>query len=225
MKNLMLIMIMAMMALSVKAQPANNDDVKNPHEWVDLGLPSGTLWATMNVGASSPEDCGYYFAWGETSTKDAYDWSTYIWCNGSENTLTKYCSDKDYGEVDNRTLLLPEDDAATVNWGAAWRMPTEAQMQELITRCKWTTIEINGVDCCRVTGPNGATLILPESGVRSEVAQNETEQGGYYWSSESPLMPECAGGLSFGSGNRSWGIFYRYGGLCVRAVRVQQSPN
>ena len=71
MKNLMLIMIMAMMALCVKAQPANNDDVKNPHEWVDLGLPSGTLWATMNVGASSPEDCGYYFAWGETSTKDA----------------------------------------------------------------------------------------------------------------------------------------------------------
>ena len=145
MKNLMLIMIMAMMALCVKAQPAINDDVNNLHEWVDLGLPSGTLWATMNVGASSPEDCGYYFAWGETSTKDAYEWSNYIWCNGSENTLTKYCSEKDYGEVDNRTLLLPEDDAATVNWGAAWRMPTEAQMQELITRCKWTSVKINGV--------------------------------------------------------------------------------
>lgn len=223
MKNLMLIVMITMTVLMVKAQTITNDDVNNPHEWVDLGLPSGTLWATMNVGASSPEDCGYYFAWGETVPKDAYDWNNYIWCNGSENTLTKYCSDKDYGEVDNRTLLLPEDDAATVNWGAAWRMPTEAQMQELITRCRWTTIEINGVDCCRVTGPNGAILILPESGasVGMEGASDETEPGGYYWSSESPLMPECAGGLSFGAGNRSWGIFYRYGGLSVRAVRAQ----
>ena len=178
-----------MMALCVKAQPVINDDVNNLHEWVDLGLPSGTLWATMNVGASSPEDCGYYFAWGETSTKDAYDWSTYIWCNGR------------------------------------WHMPTEAQMQELITRCTWTTIEINGVNCCRVTGPNGATLILPESGVRSEGGSDETGPGGYYWSSESTLLPECAGGLSFVSGNRSWGIFYRYGGLSVRAVRVQLPPN
>lgn len=221
MKNLMLIVIITMTTLMVKAQSITNDDVNNPHEWVDLGLPSGTLWATMNVGASNPEDCGYYFAWGETTPKEAYDWSTYIWCNGSENTLTKYCSDKDYGEVDNRTILLPEDDAATMNWGAAWCLPTEAQMQELITQCEWTTIEINGVDCCRVTGPNGATLILPESGVRCEGASDETKLGGYYWSSESPLLPESAGGLSFVSGNRSWGIFYRYGGLSVRAVRAQ----
>ena len=221
MKNLMLIVIITMTTLMVKAQSITNDDVNNPHEWVDLGLPSGTLWATMNVGASNPEDCGYYFAWGETTPKEAYDWSTYIWCNGSENTLTKYCSDKDYGEVDNRTILLPEDDAATMNWGAAWCMPTEAQMQELITQCEWTTIEINGVDCCRVTGPNGATLILPESGVRCEGVSDETKLGGYYWSSESPLLPESAGGLSFASGNRSWGIFYRYGGLSVRAVRAQ----
>ena len=225
MKNLMLIMIMAMMALCVKAQPAINDDVNNLHEWVDLGLPSGTLWATMNVGASSPEDCGYYFAWGETSTKDAYEWSNYIWCNGSENTLTKYCSEKDYGEVDNRTLLLPEDDAATVNWGAAWRMPTEAQMQELITRCKWTSVKINGVDCCRVTGPNGASLILPESGFPKEGAPDETEPGGFYWSSESTLLSESAGGLSFHSGNRSWSLFYRQSGLNVRADRVQLPPN
>ena len=193
MKNLMLIVIITMTTLMVKAQSITNDDVNNPHEWVDLGLPSGTLWATMNVGASNPEDCGYYFAWGETTPKEAYDWSTYIWCNGSENTLTKYCSDKDYGEVDNRTILLPEDDAATMNWGAAWCMPTEAQMQELITQCEWTTIEINGVDCCRVTGPNGATSILPESGVRCEGVSDETKLGGYYWSSESPLLPESAG--------------------------------
>lgn len=95
------------------------------HEYIDLGLPSGTLWATMNIGASSPEDYGDYFAWGETAPKDVYDWSTYKWCNGSSNTLTKYCFNSSYGNngfVDNLTELDPEDDAATVNWGQDWRM-------------------------------------------------------------------------------------------------------
>ena len=105
------------------------------HEWVDLGLPSGTLWATMNVGASCSEDDGDYFAWGETEPKDVYDWSTYKWCNGSEYTQTKYCSNSDYGTVDYKTELDPEDDAAYVNWGSSWRMPTEQQLKELIYVC------------------------------------------------------------------------------------------
>ena len=90
------------------------------HEWVDLGLPSGTLWATCNVGASSPEGYGDYFAWGETEPKDYYDWSTYKWCNGNEVTLTKYCTDSFFGYngfTDGKTELDPEDDAAYVNWG------------------------------------------------------------------------------------------------------------
>ena len=101
------------------------------HEYVDLGLPSGTLWATCNVGASSPEEYGDYFAWGETngynSGKTYFDWSTYMYCKGSENTLTKYCYTSNYGYNDFRdtlTELLPEDDAATANWGSDWQIPT-----------------------------------------------------------------------------------------------------
>ena len=100
------------------------------HEYVDLGLPSGTLWATMNVGANSPEDYGDYFAWGETAPKSVYDWSTYKWCRGLVNTITKYCNSGGYnGFVDNKTELDPEDDAATANWGAEWRMPSFEQMR------------------------------------------------------------------------------------------------
>ena len=96
----------------------NSGDDLNGHEYVDLGLPSGTLWATCNVGAETPESIGSYFAWGETSTKADYDWSTYKYCNGSENTLTKYCNDANYGYngySDELVVLQPEDDAATAN--------------------------------------------------------------------------------------------------------------
>ena len=103
------------------------------HEYVDLGLPSGTLWATTNVGAEKPEDYGLYFAWGETTgytgdTNDGYlfDWASYKWCNGDYNQLTKYCYDISSGYngfTDTLTELEPEDDAAYVNWGPDWRMP------------------------------------------------------------------------------------------------------
>ena len=110
------------------------------HEWVDLGLPSGTLWATCNVGANAPEEFGDYFAWGETAPKDYYDWDNYKWCNGNDSTLTKYCNDSTYGYngfVDNKVELDPEDDAAYVNWGPSWRMPTLNQTQELWQDCTW----------------------------------------------------------------------------------------
>ena len=134
------------------------------HEYVDLGLPSGTLWATCNIGASKPEEYGDYFAWGETEPKDYYEWSNYKWCNGSENTLTKYCSDSDYGYngfVDNKTELDPEDDAAYVNWGASWRMPTVEQVDELIDNCTFQRVQRNGVVCGLITGPNGNTMYWP----------------------------------------------------------------
>ena len=90
------------------------------HEYVDLGLPSGTLWATCNVGASKPEEYGDYYAWGETEPKEVYDWSTYRWCNGGRTSLTKYNTKSSYGIVDNKTELELEDDAAYVNWGPSW---------------------------------------------------------------------------------------------------------
>lgn len=99
-------------------------------DWVDLGLPSGLLWASRNVGANTQEEYGDYFAWGETQPKTEYAWFTYRFCsNGDYHQLTKYC-----GVITNTdTILQPEDDAATVNWGGGARIPTKAEWTELLT--------------------------------------------------------------------------------------------
>ena len=103
-------------------------------EYVDLCLPSGTLWATCNLGANVPEEFGDYYAWGETETKTIFTVGTYKYCNGDFYSLTKYCNDPSYGYngfTDNLAVLLTEDDAATVNLGDNWCMPTKEQWQEL----------------------------------------------------------------------------------------------
>ena len=134
---------------------------------VDLGLPSGTLWADRNIGADSPEDCGDYFAWGETEPKTTYNWSTYKWCKGRYGTLTKYCADLASGTVDNKMTLEPEDDAATANWGEAWCMPTYEQIHELYDECTLKMITQNGVNGYKMTGPNGNSIFIPAAGFRS----------------------------------------------------------
>ena len=201
------------------------------HEWVDLGLPSGTLWATCNVGANSPEEYGDYFAWGETEPKDYYatDWSDYKWCNGDYNQLTKYCVRSDYGYngfVDNKKELDPEDDAAYVNWGPSWRMPTTEQQCELYENCSsdWTTQ--NGVNGRLFTGPNGNTMFLPAAGYRWCASLYDAGSWGYYWSRTLfSILPIYAYGLDFYS--ISGGVykyyFYRGYGQPVRAVRVTQN--
>jgi len=156
------------------------------HAYVDLGLPSGTLWATCNVGAETPEDYGDYFAWGEIQPKDYYDWSTYQYCNGSYNTLTKYCTDVNYGYngfTDNLTTLLPEDDAATANWGSDWRMPTEEEWRELCQNTTHTWTTQNGVNGRLFTASNGNSLFLPAAGYRDDGSLGNAGGGGYYWSS------------------------------------------
>ncbi|MBR6251553.1 MAG: fimbrillin family protein [Bacteroidales bacterium] len=104
---------------------------------VDLGLTSGTLWADRNIGASAPEEYGDYYAWGEIETKDYCDWSTYKYCNGSNTTMNKYCTNSSYGTVDNKTELDDADDVAVQTWGGKWKMPTTEQQQELISECYW----------------------------------------------------------------------------------------
>ena len=134
---------------------------------VDLGLPSGTMWATFNVGASKPEEYGDYFAWGETEAKSEYSFSTYKHCNGSYNTLTKYNGNSDYGSVDNKSLLDAEDDAACANWGGNWRMPTETEWEELMDYCTWDWIDNynnTGIAGRLVTGSNGNSIFLPAAG-------------------------------------------------------------
>ncbi|MCM8872753.1 MAG: hypothetical protein NDJ65_05680 [Paludibacteraceae bacterium] len=119
------------------------DGVENGHYYVDLGLTSGTKWATCNVGASKPEKYGDYYAWGETSTKVTYSWRTYKYGSG-DHELIKYCSRSDCGKdgfTDSKTTLDLSDDAAYVNWGGAWRMPTKAQQDELLGECYWVWTE------------------------------------------------------------------------------------
>ena len=154
---------------------------ENGHEYIDLGL--SVKWATMNVGASKAEDYGGYFAWGETSTKSTYSWSTYKWCNGSETTLTKYNTDSSYGTVDNKTQLDLSDDAARANWGGAWRMPTDAEWTELCEQCTWTWTTKNGVKVYKVKSKNGNFIFLPAAGCLDYSSLDNAGSYGYYWSS------------------------------------------
>ena len=193
------------------------------HVYVDLGLPSGLLWATCNVGADSPEDYGDYFAWGETTPKDTYDWSTYQYCNGSNNMLTKYCTNADFGNngyVDNLTTLLPEDDAATANWGEGWRMPTKEEWQELYNNTTHTWTTQNGVNGRLFTASNGNSLFLPAAGYRSNSSLYYAGSSGCYWSSSLDSDgPGSAWHFGFGSGNYYMYGYGRFFGRSVRPVR------
>ena len=193
--------------------------------WVDLGLPSGLLWATCNVGASSPEDYGDYFAWGETNTKSSYSWYTYQYCcSNSYNSLTKYCQKSDYGcngYTDNLTILQSGDDAASANYGG--RMPTKEEWEELYNNCTsvWVWTAQNGPNGRLFTGPNGNTLFLPAAGFRGNSSIGEAGYTGYYWSSSLPTdYPDHMWYFDFYSGGYGMSsLTLRYRGYSVRAVR------
>lgn len=144
-------------------------EVDNKNKFVDLGLPSGTLWATCNVGAYSAGDYGDYFAWGEIQPKKYYSWGTYKWCNKAWNKLTKYCDKTSYGDkgfADNLTTLEACDDAATVNLGNGWRTPSQTEIQELIDNCRCGWRKLNRTIGLLFTGPNGNSIFLPAGGNR-----------------------------------------------------------
>lgn len=176
----------------------NVTENKDTHEYVDLGLPSGTLWATCNVGASKPEEYGDYFAWGETTTKSTYEWGTY-----------KYSS----------------DDAATANWGSGWQMPSREQCYELInssyTTTTWTTM--NGVKGRRITSKsNRNSIFLPAAGYRGGTSLYNAGYDGYCWSrSRDTSDSGNAYGLTIYSSGINTLNYYRYYGLSVRPVRVK----
>ena len=193
---------------------------QNGHEWVDLGLPSGTKWATMNVGASSPSDYGSYFAWGETSPKSSYDWSNLKYCLGTTgDKFSKYVTDSKYGTVDGKRELDLSDDAAYVNWGSGWRMPSKAQQNELREKCKWTWTTMGGHNGIKVVGPNGNSLFLPAAGFRNEGSLLNAGSNGYYWPRSLSTSGGCSAyGLYFSSSNVYWGSYYRSSGQSVRPV-------
>lgn len=195
-----------------------------PVKAVDLGLPSGTLWADRNVGADSPEDYGDYFAWGETEPKSTYSWSTYKWCSGSSKSMTKYCTDSSYGYngfTDNKTTLELSDDVAYVNMGSKWRMPTGLEIQELQNKCTWTWTTLSGAYGYKITGPNGNSIFLPAAGVRinSDLDYAVGSLGCYLSSSLNEDIPNNAYRLYFGSDYRNlYDYRTRYDGRTVRAV-------
>ena len=198
-----------------------NINQHNGHEYVDLGL--SVKWATCNVGATKPEGYGDYFAWGETEPKRTYKWRTYKYCNGSETTLTKYCTDNYYGTVDNKTQLELSDDAARANWGGSWRMPTKAEITELLENCTWTWTRRNGVYGHKVTskksGYTNKSIFLPAAGYRNDSSLASAGRGGFYWSSLlNTDRTRSAYYLYYYSVGEDWGYEFRYYGRSVRPV-------
>ena len=216
------------------------------YDYVDLGLPSGTKWATCNVGASSPEMFGDYYAWGEVTEKGVYTWATYEYGSGEKN-LTKYCNESSHGKngfTDGRTTLELLDDAAYVNWGGKWRMPTKTQWDELIGQCYWVLTDsyngsgVAGVIVYKAKDPSDkgryggsslayslsdAHIFLPEAGWYGEFGYEDHTMviglyGGVYWSSS----------LDTGYPSYAWCVLTfpevasdgssRFAGLPVRAV-------
>jgi hypothetical protein len=212
--------------LSPKYDDTPNSSVSNNsfngHEYVDLGLPSGTLWATCNVGASKPEDAGGNFAWGETTEKSNYNLETYKYFNGSSGKVTKYCNDSYFGDrgfTDNLKILQSSDDPATANCGRGWHTPTKAQWEELINYTIHEWKEQNGTDGMLFTAKNGRALFLPIVGY--------CWGSGYLYSGASPywsmsLYTDCpsdAWCISFNKNGCSMSQGNRANGFHVRPVR------
>ena len=193
---------------------------------VDLGLPSGIKWASCNVGAEKPEDYGNYYAWGEVLPKEDYSWITYKYAYGTsleDPKFTKYCNDASFGDngfTDNKTTLEPEDDAAHVNWGGSWRMPTDAEWYELQANCTWTWTTQNGINGYQVTSQkNSNSIFLPAAGFRVDTDLGDVGYSGEYRSSSlDEDSPYDAWYLSFNSDYVYGRYGSRYVGKSVRPV-------
>lgn len=227
MKFLKVIAIILMVSILFAGckKEASDPVIKYDHDFVDLGLPSGTLWATYNVGASSPEEVGDYFAWGETSTKGIYDWKQYKYSEfeNDEYKLNKYCTDSTCGVngfVDNITELEVADDAVVANWGDGWRMPTKEEYDELYENTTSEWITINGVGGRLLTGSNGNSIFFPATGFRLDDGLICTNLG-IYWSSTLQTQWQIASwSLHFDDTNSHvCGSYERSRGQVVRAVR------
>lgn len=156
------------------------------HAYVDLGL--SVKWATCNIGSTQPWERGEFFSWGETENKRINNWDTYKYSEGA-HALTKYCSNPDYawhGVVDSVSVLDPEDDVAHIKWGGTWRIPTKAQIDELLENCDWTWTTLNEVNGYRVTGKKPGytdrSIFLPVTGEYNDGKVFDYRLHGYYWS-------------------------------------------
>lgn len=203
-------------------------------EWIDLGLPSGVLWASCNVGASSPEGFGDYFAWAETTPKPEYNWANYHYSNGVNGAgspkLTKYCKYSSYGYndySDTLTTLESCDDAATAYYGGGARTPTYYEWKELMDNCTFDWTTENDVYGYRITGTNGNSIFLPAAYMRTTAYGHLYNDMGCYWSASLGLDYVCGIDdlttygwvFTFREGNPHDSRCLRYMGIPVRAVR------
>ncbi len=207
----------------------SNPPISGVPEAIDLGLPSGLKWASMNVGATKPEEYGDYFAWGETEPKDKYNWSTYIWCTGEQGKYIKYCPIEQSqfwnatGNPDGKTTLELEDDAAHVHWGGSWRMPTYEEFQELVGNCDIVLTSEKGIDGFRCTskvpGFTDKSIFLPAAGSRigSSMPIYSSPACNFWSSSLYSYNPRDAYILYIHSGSLGW-TTSRDEGLTIRPV-------
>ena len=196
------------------AKPRPTTGTLNGYDWVDLGL--SVKWATKNVGASSPSDYGDYFAWGETRTKSSYDWSNCFDCLDG-----KYDGRWGTYKIGGKTSISPTSghDTARENWGGSWRMPTNAEFEELCEKCKWTWTSQGVHEGYKVTGPNGNSIFLPAAGWRVGTDRDYEGENGYYWSSTlSSSNSNSARNLYFDGRYNHTGSYNRSYGQSVRPV-------
>lgn len=201
----------------------------------DLGL--SVKWASFNLGASKPEEYGDYYAWGETEPyynslnpltwkggkENGFDWASYKWCSGTDETMSKYCFDSSYGYngfADGKTILDAEDDAASVNLGDDWRMPTDAEMTELRESCTWKWTTRDGVNGYDVTGPNGNSIFLPASGAcDGNTGVSTAGSRGFYWTSSLHTDSTISSyGITFWSAGIGRNGYARCLGMTIRPV-------
>ena len=222
-----IMLMMVAVSCNKPVEPGNGDEglvnELNGHEYVDLGLPSGTLWASCNLGASAPEDFGDYIAWGETAPKEIYDWKCYKYGRLFQDRyeLNKYCTDSLYGLdgfVDGRVLLEPNDDVVQVCWGEGWRMPAVEEWEELLLNTTGTWTVQNDVNGWLFTASNGNSLFLPAAGCWWDADFNAGI--GLYWSSSvNKEFPYRAWGFHFNTDSAHLcGSSDRNRGQVVRAV-------
>lgn len=200
-------------------------DLKEQYKfpYIDLGLPSGTLWATCNIGADNPWDYGDYFAWGEIKIKDSFSWYSYKYAYGAPDKLWKYCSREKKGNLcftDMLRELVDTDDAAIVNVGEEWRIPTSYDFQELIDNCVWEWSKKEEINGYVITSKKyvGNEIFIPAAGIKGFVRSLKGEAG-YYWSSslyeDEPERAKC---LFFKSNCIDENYWLRFCGLPIRPV-------
>lgn len=191
----------------------------NGHDYVDLGL--SVKWATCNLGAKNPSDYGDYYAWGEIMPKNNYAFDNLKYClDKFGDKFSKYVTDSKWGAIDGRYELEVSDDAAYKTWGAGWRIPTKAQQDELLKKCKWVWTSFGGHKGYKITGRNGKSIFLPAAGERQVNLSSIVSVCGNYWS-RTLVEDGCLGAYGlyfFNSGDKGTAYHSRCDGFSIRPI-------